>query len=123
MLCRSRQNYIAETWTYNNGKSWTPVKATQLPNPNAGIDALTLADGEQLLVYNPTVAGKDWWNGRNKLVMARSADGVHWQQVLVLEDKKEGEYSYPAIITDSRNIIRIAYTGNRQNIKFADIRY
>ena len=56
------------------------MTATALPNPSAGIDALRLADGRFLLVYNPTATG------RGKLDLALSADGKSWTPALALED-------------------------------------
>ena len=52
MLCRSRQSRIVESWSTDGGATWTGLSATPLPNPNSGTDAVTLADGRQLLVYN-----------------------------------------------------------------------
>ena len=54
VLCRSRQNKIVETWSSDGGKTWSEQKATSLPNPNSGIDGVTLDDGTQVLVYNHT---------------------------------------------------------------------
>ena len=54
ILCRSRQGVITEAWSEDGGKTWSPMRATRLPNPSAGIDALRLKDGRFLLVYNPS---------------------------------------------------------------------
>src|SRR5262245_47878007 len=51
-LMRSRQGVIVEAWSEDNGRTWSKLAATSLPNPNSGIDGLTLKDGRQLLVYN-----------------------------------------------------------------------
>ena len=51
------------------------MTATALPNPNAGTDALTLADGRQLIVYNHTTRGISFPSGRNMLNIAVSGDG------------------------------------------------
>jgi predicted neuraminidase len=123
MLCRSRQNTIVQTWSYNSGRSWTPLRALAIPNPNSGIDAVTLRNGWQLLVYNPMQSGKEWWLGRSTLKVAVSKDGTHWQDIITLEDHLKGEYSYPAVIQDGKNRVRIAYTDNRKNIRFVDLAY
>lgn len=122
LLCRSRQNRIVQTWSYNNGKSWGKLTATELPNPNSGSDAVTLKDGSYALVYNPLLKGKDWFNGRNQIYLATSPDGVHWKDVYVLENEKEGEFSYPAIIQTRDGLLHITYTYNRKNIKHLVIR-
>ncbi len=67
LLCRSRQNYVIQTWSEDNGLSWSPLTKTDLPNPNSGTDAVSLQNGLQMLVYNPLAAGKEWWEGRSKL--------------------------------------------------------
>jgi len=49
ILCRSRQGVIAECWS-EDGATWTEMQPTALPNPDSGIDAVTLTDGRALLV-------------------------------------------------------------------------
>ena len=109
-LCRSRQGVITESWSDDAGRSWSPMKATALPNPSAGIDALRLADGRFLLVYNPSASG------REKLDVAVSADGVAWRRAVTLEDSP-GEYSYPALIQARDGRVHVTYTWRRERIR------
>jgi predicted neuraminidase len=109
-LGRTRQGRIFEVWSDDNGKTWGPVRLTELPNPNAGIDAVTLADGRYLLVYNDTT------EGRTPLNVAVSKNGSDWRMALVLEDEP-GEYSYPAVIQAADGRVHITYTWRRERIK------
>ncbi len=121
MLCRSRQDRILETWSGDGGKNWSPMQPTILPNPNSGIDGVTLADGRQLLVYNhstrsqPAVGHK----GRGILNVALSRDGKNWQAALVLEyeDQPNSQFSYPSVIQTADGLVHIVYTWHRQRIK------
>lgn len=110
ILCRSQQGVITEAWSQDAGRSWSPMSATALLNPSAGIDALRLADGRFLLVYNPTT------KGRHKLEIAVSPDGKTWRRGVVLEDSP-GEYSYPAMIQSRDGLVHVTYTWQRQRIK------
>lgn len=118
MLCRSRQNLIFQTWSADNGFSWSKLSKTNLPNPNSGIDAATLNDGSFILVYNPLLQGNDWFNGRNILNVAVSHNGLDWVDVYQLEKEKDGEFSYPAVIQASDKSLHITYTDKRKNIKY-----
>ncbi|HLP15381.1 MAG TPA: sialidase family protein [Bacteroidota bacterium] len=118
MLCRSRQNMIYQTWSRDNGDHWDRLSATSLPNPNSGIDAAALDNGSIVLVYNPLEHGKDWVIGRNILTVAVSKDGEHWNDVCRLENEKDGEFSYPAVIQASDSTIHITYTANRKTIRY-----
>ncbi|HEX3010041.1 MAG TPA: sialidase family protein [Bacteroidales bacterium] len=117
MLFRSREDYIIQSWSYDGGLHWSQPSKLHVPNPNSGIDAVTLSNGLHVLVYNPLFKGKDWFNGRNILKVAVSDDGIHWSDVYTLENNKDGEYSYPAIIQSSDSKVHITYTLNRKNIK------
>jgi len=95
----------------DGGRTWSPASATALPNPNAGIEALKLADGRVILVYNHTRSG------RSPLNVAVSRDGGDtWDPPLVLEDEP-GEYSYPAAIQSRDGRVHITYTWKRERIK------
>jgi len=113
-LCRSKKQRIVETWSRDGGRTWSDLEATSLPNPNSGIDAVTLRDGRHLVIYNHTT------RGRSPLNLAASRDGKTWQAALVLENES-GEYSYPAIIQTSDGLVHLTYTWKRQRVKHAVI--
>jgi predicted neuraminidase len=107
---RTRSGRVFETWSNDGGKSWTPMTLTVLPNPSAGTDAVTLADGRHLIVYNHTP------KVRTPLNIAVSRDGKLWEAALVLENEP-GEYSYPAVIQSPDGLVHVTYTWKRLRIK------
>ncbi|MBX2815907.1 MAG: exo-alpha-sialidase [Saprospiraceae bacterium] len=118
LLARSKESTVVMAWSYDWGKSWTMPEATELPNPNSGTDALTLADGRQIIIYNHTTVTPGKWGGaRSPLNLAISADGRNWKALAVLEDQP-GEYSYPAILQDDKGHVHITYTWKRQKVKY-----
>ena len=114
LLCRSGNDRIVESWSHNNGETWTPLSLTKLLNPNSGIDGVTLKNGWQFLVYNPTKRGNA---GRARLVAAVSRDGTNWKTVFTLENEQTGEFSYPAVIQAKDGKVHITYTYNRKSIR------
>ena len=109
---RTRSGKIFETWSTDGGRTWTALALTTLPNPNAGIDAVTLHDDRDLVVYNHTP------QGRTPLNVAISSDGRTWNPVVTLESEP-GEYSYPAVIQTNDGLVHITYTWRRLRIKHA----
>jgi predicted neuraminidase len=107
---RTRSQRVFETWSSDGGRTWSPISLTSLPNPNSGIDAVTLRDGRHLIVYNHGT------QGRSPLNVSISRDGKTWDASLVLESEP-GEYSYPAVIQSSDGRVHITYTWKRQRIR------
>jgi predicted neuraminidase len=117
MLMRSTASIgrICESVSRDGGLTWTPARATDLPNPNSGIDAVKLKDGRVVLVYNHTK------NGRSPLSLAVSTDdGESWYARYDLEDQP-GEFSYPAVIQAADGKIHLTYTWKRTRIKHVSI--
>jgi len=114
ILCRSEYaGRIYEAWSDDMGKTWSEMGPTELPNPDAGTDAVMLNDGRALLVYNHSTSdGRD----REFLNVAVSNDGRKWHAALALENQ-EGEYSYPAGIQTSDGLVHVTYTWKRKRIK------
>lgn len=122
LLNRSKQGIIVETWSSDRGRTWSPFSASLLPNPNSGIDGISLKNGSHLLVYNHSGIPKGKWGGnRFPLNLALSRDGHHWKTILTLEDQA-GEFSYPAIIQSEDGLVHIAYTYNRKTIKYLKVK-
>lgn len=109
-LCRSRQGSIVESWSKDDGKTWNAPGATSLPNPNSGIDAVTLKDGRHLLIYNHSR------KGRSPLNVAVSRDGRTWEAGPTLESEP-GEYSYPGVVQAANDLVHVIYTWKRTKIK------
>jgi predicted neuraminidase len=114
ILCRSKSDAIGQAFSDDNGDTWGALTKTELPNPNSGIDAVTLINGWYLLVYNPAIQGHE---DRAKLNVAISKDGLKWADAFILESEDKGEFSYPAVIQAHDGRIHITYTYNRINIK------
>lgn len=113
MLLRATEQIgaICESTSTDWGQTWTSARATSLPNPNSGIDAVKMKDGRIAVVYNHTR------HGRTPLNLALSGDdGKTWGYPNVLENEP-GEYSYPAIIQAGDGKLHITYTWRRRRIK------
>lgn len=89
----------------DDGVTWGDVGTTSLPNPDAGIDGVRLADGNWVLVYNDTT------RGRNSLAVSLSDDeGRSWKWTRHLERHDTGQYHYPAVIQTRDGNIHVAYS-------------
>ena len=120
-----------------DGCGWSKPMPTALPNNNASIQALRLADGHLIMAFNnSSVGGKSHKTAtarRFPLSVALSVDeGKTWCWVRDLEngdtrtlgDEYQGEqgtdeFSYPAISQLSNGSILVAYTYRRLTIKIA----
>lgn len=115
ILCRSQGlGKILSATSTDAGRTWSALTPIDLPNPNSGIDAVTLRDGRHLLVYNHTPAG------RSPLNVGISKDGRTWQAALELEREK-GEYSYPAVIQAGDGKVHITYTWKRKRVRHVTV--
>ncbi len=123
-VARARQGALASTWSNDGGRTWSPIGAIDLPNPNSGTDAVTLSDGRHLMIYNHSghavaTPGK---GPRWPLNLALSDDGVSWRNVLTLESEPiPAGYAYPAIIQSADGMVHATWTHNRERITHAVI--
>jgi predicted neuraminidase len=119
-LLRTRSGVLATTSSTDQGRTWSPLAPSGLPNPNSGTDAITLKDGRHLLVYNNTAPPPDAPTKglRYPLNVAISNDGITWKMVVTLEDEpKPSGYAYPAVIQTADGLVHMTYTWNRERIK------
>ncbi len=89
----------------DDGLSWGPVGATELPNPGSGLDAVRLANGRWLLVYNDTTAGR-----ANLAVSLSDDEGRSWKWTRHLERHDSGSYHYPAVVQGRGETIHAVYS-------------
>lgn len=119
-LCRSSVRVMAQSWSNDRGRTWSPLEPTDIFMPNSGIDAVTLRDGGFLLVYNPSDKNADpkSWGERRPLLVAHSPDGRAWRTIATLDTRPNRHgYAYPAIIQTRDGRIHITYTWNRARLK------
>jgi hypothetical protein len=100
---RLRRIRVAES--KDDGMTWGPVGAIELPNPGSGLDALRLANGKWLLIFNDTV------KGRSSLAVSLSDDeGKTWNWTRHLERHDQGQFHYPAIIQGRDGTLHAVYS-------------
>lgn len=118
ILARSRNRSLVESWSTDNGETWSPLAKTNLPNNNSGTDAVTMKDGRHVLVYNHVLPPGELAKGpRTPLNVSISKDGKQWYAALILEDSPISQYSYPAVIQTSDGLLHFIYTWRREKIK------
>lgn len=118
-LCRNQdgEGPILSTTSSDLGLSWSELKPISLPNPNSGIDAVTLRDGRHLLVYNHTNRRTGMPRGRAMINVAISDNGVDWKPALTLDREAGAEFSYPAVIQTADGNVHITYTWKRTKVR------
>jgi len=114
----SKPKQIPVSETKDAGQSWTAAKDLEIPNPNAALAALTLANGMKLMVLNDIEAG------RYRLVMVmQEPHSQQWHVMQVLEDDaslvngRQREFSYPFLITSNGEDVHLTYTWDRKKIR------
>lgn len=98
---------IIEAFSNDNGQTWTVGTDMDLPNSGASVAAVTLANGDWVLVYNDTE------QGRHSLVASISKnEGKTWKGELVLDRSKpgEGNFGYPCVIQGADGTIHVSYS-------------
>lgn len=89
----------------DDGMTWGPVGALDLLNPGSGLDAVRLANGHWLLIYNDTI------KGRHQLAVSLSDDeGKTWKWTRHLEKQPAGQFHYPAIIQTRDGLLHAVYS-------------
>jgi predicted neuraminidase len=104
----------------DSGQSWTPPVKTELPNPNAAVDALRLEDGSLLMAFN------DDASERTNLSLARSRDdGQTWRIVhrfvrpAGAAAGEAAEFSYPRLLLARNGDLHLLYTVDKAEIRHA----
>lgn len=114
-LVRTKQGSIYTTESRDEGVSWSALSPLGLPNPNSGLDAVTLADGRFLLVFNDAKGDAD--GDRGVLRVALSSDGREWKRALTVENEAGQEFSYPAVIQARDGRVHVTYTWKRRLVR------
>ena len=105
---------IHHAYSMDRGQSWSKAIATNLPNPNSGIDAISLGENVFLCVYN------DSTHNRYPLSLAISRNrGINWVKIGDLE-RVPTEFSYPSLFK-TEGAVHLVYTYKRNSIKFISI--
>lgn len=112
-FARGVQGKIVRTKSNDNGKTWSDLELTQLPNPNSGIATFSISGDLHILAYNPSETH------RSPLVLASSKDTESWNTFATIENEK-GEFSYPSLAVTEERIL-LCYTANRKRIGYAEI--
>jgi predicted neuraminidase len=105
-----RQGCVLQSESVDGGETWSEAVTTELPSPFAALDAVRLADGRFLVVWNSNP------RERNPLTIAMSEDeGRTWpiRKDLV---RGEGRFHYPAVIQTSDGAVHVTFTNNRVTI-------
>jgi predicted neuraminidase len=105
-------NAVSLARTDDSGESWSPPQPLDLPNPDAGLDALRLYDGRLLLAFNDSATG------RENLRLALSVDdGRTWRRVATVAEEPGADFSYPFLVQARNGDVHLVYTWQRKSIK------
>jgi len=111
-------NRVLMIRTSDGGATWTAPVKTPLPNPNAAVGGVLLANGPLLLALNNAE------ENREGLSLASSTDfGNTWRIAHEFEGDSSSpqppmrEYSYPWIMQDEAGDVHVLYTWGRTRIK------
>jgi predicted neuraminidase len=98
---------VMKSISKDNGYKWSRAQLTSLPNPGTSVEAISLDNGDWILVHN------DIENGRHSLAVSLSDDEGEtwlWTRHLEKRDPGEGSFSYPSVIQAKDGLIHVTYS-------------
>jgi hypothetical protein len=103
---------VTAVGTGDGGALWTDLPDLPLGNPDAAVAGFVLGPQQMLLAHNPTP------EGRARLDLSRSADGLQWtlQQTLA-QGAEDAEFSYPAMAW-ADGTLWVSYTVDRATLSW-----
>ena len=98
---------VMKSVSKDSGFDWSIAEKTTIPNPGTSVEAISLENGDWILVYN------DVKDGRHSLAVSLSEDEGEtwlWTRHLEQRDPGEGSFSYPSVIQAKDGIIHVTYS-------------
>lgn len=110
---------VLKATSTDEGETWSVAVDTEIPNPGSSLEAIALADGRWVMVFNDTQ------DRRNRLAIAISEDeGATWPRKRYLEQSENGSYAYPSVMQSKSGRIHVTYSfheGKNKTIKHAEL--
>jgi len=125
---RPRRHYAS--FSFDDGKTWTPPTRTNFPDTGARANAGQLPDGQYYVINNP-LAMSAREGGRAMLAISLSRDGLNFDRMAVLRfiapqqrykgaAKGANGYMYPHSVVVG-NYLWVIYSINKEDIEVARI--
>lgn len=105
MLLRATGGFIAESFSYDQGRTWTEVAQSHIPHTTSRFDIRRLQSGRLLLVKHPGSGGRV-----DMTAYLSEDDGKTWPYSLQLH---EGGCSYPDAAESKDGLLHIVYDVGR----------
>jgi len=104
---------IQRSESTDGGMNWSPITATTLPNPGGGVEAIALASGDLLMIYNDKESSP-----RDRLAVSISQDrGLTWTSTRHLENTPGERFDYPSIVQSRDGSLHATYSYNLKTVK------
>lgn len=98
--------------TEDGGETWTAPERLDLPNPDAGLDAVRLSDGRLLLAFNDSTTGRE-----NLRLALSTDDGQTWMRIATVAEEPGADFSYPFLMQGSDGSVHLVYAWKRTAIR------
>ena len=107
---------LLSTRTQDGGRTWSPLRKTELPNPSAPVAGVRLSDGRILIAYNDAPDRAD------VLRFAVSDDGgERWTKGRVIDGPERGDLRYPMMRVLSDGRIALTYSEGSKAVIVAHV--
>lgn len=104
------RGFVVRAESHDGGRTWSEGVETKIPNPNAAIDFIKLANGHLLFVYNNSFID------RTPLTVAISTDNdksyPHQRDIAT----GDFDYAYPSVIQTKDGKIHLIYTSHGRTV-------
>lgn len=119
MLMRDNDRpFLARSDSFDYGRSWTPVRPTDIPNPNTKLTLLKVR-GKTILINN----FRSEFHDRTRLEIRVSEDGLNSFALTLPLEKLDERWFYPHAFADEANeTLYVAYENAREH-RLARIHY